>query len=80
MHADPIETVSGLCAYPDLQVNVVDKFKKTPLHYAASLGSTISSIYLINKKANLEAQDIFKNTPLGVAISNKKFGYAISLV
>lgn len=32
---DPIETVSSLCAQPGLEIEVADKWKKTPLHYAA---------------------------------------------
>lgn len=32
---DPIETVSSLCARKDLQIEVPDKWQKTPLHYAA---------------------------------------------
>lgn len=32
---DPFETVSSLCALPDCNVNLIDKWKKTPLHYAA---------------------------------------------
>ena len=32
---DPIETVSSLCAISDLEIEVQDKWLKTPLHYAA---------------------------------------------
>ena len=32
---DPIETVSSLCAIKNLEIEVPDKWLKTPLHYAA---------------------------------------------
>ena len=32
---DPIETVSSLCGYPSLQMDIKDKWGKTPMHYAA---------------------------------------------
>mmetsp|Transcript_30558 Transcript_30558/g.46850 ORF Transcript_30558/g.46850 Transcript_30558/m.46850 type:complete len:131 (+) Transcript_30558:1817-2209(+) len=32
---DPIETVSSLCGIPGLQIDVKDKWEKTPLHYAS---------------------------------------------
>lgn len=44
---DPIETVSSLCAQKNIEIDVPDKWNKTPLHYASMMGSTISVIYLI---------------------------------
>ncbi len=32
---DPIETISSLCARKELEIEVADKWLKTPLHYAA---------------------------------------------
>ena len=32
---DPIETVSSLCGFKDLEINVPDRWMKTPLHYAS---------------------------------------------
>ena len=44
---DPFETVSSLAALPDCDVTVMDKYKRTPLHYAAQRGAVISGRYLI---------------------------------
>ena len=49
--ADPIETVSSLCAIKDLQIEVADKWHKTPLHYAAQHSATISSLYILQRGA-----------------------------
>jgi ankyrin repeat protein len=48
---DPIETVSSLCARKDLDIEVPDKWNKTPLHYAAQRSATISSLYILQRGA-----------------------------
>lgn len=77
---DPIETVSSLCAQKQIEIDVADKWEKTPLHYASMMGSTISVIYLIQRGASTKSVDIYGNTPLGVAMLYKQFNYAITLI
>ena len=77
---DPIETVSSLCGQPGLQIEVADKWQKTPLHYASMRGASICTLYLINRGANLESTDIYGNTPLGISLMNQHFNYAILLI
>lgn len=68
---DPIETVSSLCAQKNIEIDVPDKWSKTPLHYASMTGSTISVIYMIQRGASTKSVDIYGNTPLGVAMLYK---------
>lgn len=77
---DPIETVSSLCARKELKIEVADKWGKTPLHYAAQRSATISSLYIIQRGAELESKDIYGNTPLGVALMKNHFNYGIILI
>ena len=77
---DPIETVSSLCAIKDLQIEVADRWKKTPLHYAAKRSATICSLYIIQRGAQLESKDIYGNTPLVVALQNNHFNFGIILI
>jgi len=91
---DPIETVSSLCGVKGIDLNVVDKHKRTPLHWAAKRGinffltltnsyisgATICSLYMIERGAMLEAEDYNNNTPLGLAILSKHLDYAIMLM
>jgi ankyrin repeat protein len=77
---DPIETVSSLCGVPGIELDVVDSFQKTPLHYAAQHGSTICSLYLLQREAALERPDGFGNTPLTIALASKHPDYAITLL
>ena len=48
---DPIETVSSLCAQSTLEINVLDKWQKSPLHYAAQRSATISTLYILQRGA-----------------------------
>jgi len=49
-------------------VNVADKYGKTPLHSAALKGYKEIAELLIAKGANIETKDIFGNTPLHEAV------------
>ena len=53
---------------------------KTPLHYASQRGSSICALYLQKRGANLEALDIYENTPLGVAMLSNHHHYAILMI
>jgi ankyrin repeat protein len=64
---DPFETVSSLCALPDCEVNIYDKWHKSPLHYAAQRGSVISGRYLIKMHASVDVEDSDGNTPMAIA-------------
>ena len=77
---DPIEQVSSLCSESTLEIDVPDKWNKTPLHYAAQRGSAICTLYILNRGANLEAKDIYGNTPLGISLLRKHFVYGILLI
>lgn len=44
---DPIETVSSLCGQQGLEIEVADRWLKTPLHYAAQRGAAICTLYMI---------------------------------
>ena len=77
---DPIETVSSLCAKANLDIEVPDKWMKTPLHYAAQRSATISSLYITQRGALLESKDIYGNTPLGIALKHNHFNYGIILI
>jgi ankyrin repeat protein len=77
---DPIETVSSLCAQPSLEIDVADKWGKTPLHYAAQRAASICTLYILNRGANLESTDIYGNTALGISLLKKHFNYGIILI
>ena len=77
---DPIETISSLCAQRHLDIDVPDKWLKTPLHYAAQRSSTISTLYILQRGADLQRKDIYGNTPLGIAMDRSHFNYGIILI
>jgi ankyrin repeat protein len=77
---DPIETVSSLCGCKGLEMDVPDKWLKTPLHYASQRGASICAMYLVQRGAQLEAKDIYDNTALGVGLMYQHYNYGIILI
>lgn len=77
---DPIESVSSACALQEIQLDIQDQWKKTPLHYAAQRGALTSSMFMLNKGADLEIEDIDGNTPLAISIKEGHANYSVMLV
>jgi len=72
--------VSSLCGQAGLQIEVTDKWQKTPLHYAAQRGAAICTLYILQRGANLESKDIYGNSALGISLMRKHFNFAILLI
>jgi hypothetical protein len=72
--------VSSLCGQPGLEIEVADRWLKTPLHYAAQRGAAICTLYMIQRGAALESKDIYNNTALNISLLRKHFNYAILLI
>jgi ankyrin repeat protein/predicted DNA-binding WGR domain protein len=79
-HIDPIETVSSACSRKDIDVNIQDKYLRTPLHYAARRGALTSTMFLLSKGALIDIQDCDNNTPLGLAIIGNHSNYVSMLI
>lgn len=69
-----------MCGCKGLEIDVADKWQKTPLHYASQRGASICSLYLVQRKALLESKDIYGNTPLGVGLMYQHYNYGILLI
>ncbi|EGC37966.1 hypothetical protein DICPUDRAFT_29461, partial [Dictyostelium purpureum] len=67
---DPVQVVSSLASFETINIDLPDKFGRTPLFYACQHGSTVSSLLLIQRKANINRVDEDDNqiTPLIYAI------------
>jgi len=76
---DPFDVVSSLCAN-NCKVSVRDLFGRTPLHYAALSSAALSLLCLIKKGAEIEAEDLERNTPLAVAFLHRKAEVATFLI
>ena len=77
---DPIEIVSNLLGLEGLDLNAQDIWGKTALHYACASGASTSALYLMSFGADVNIKDVFDNSPLGVAVANRKWDIAINIM
>ncbi|KAJ3037243.1 hypothetical protein HDV00_001875 [Rhizophlyctis rosea] len=76
---DPIEVLSWLVELPGIELDLADKFGRTPLHYAGRMGAFTCSSYLLERGAGIDAVDRDENTPLQVALLYRHIDYAVML-
>jgi len=80
---DPIDSLVSLLALApkgQLDLNLRDKRKRAPLHYAAIRGATICSLKLITEKAEIDPIDEDGNTPLTLSFLAGYVDYSIVLL
>lgn len=65
---DPIEVVSDLQTVRGISINVADKWKRTPLHYAAMDGSIVTSKILLQHGGQAHARDCDDNDVFQLAL------------
>ena len=53
-----------------VDIDIIDRQSRTPLHYAANFGSETAACYLVAYGAYIDAKDCDGNTPLHLSISN----------
>ncbi|KAJ3141779.1 hypothetical protein HDU90_006124 [Geranomyces variabilis] len=77
--ADPIEIISWLLELPGIKVDLLDKFGRTPLHYAAARGSFTATSYLVTRGATVERTDADNNTTLQIGLLYHNVDYCTML-
>ena len=77
---DPINTLTKLLEYDEVDPEHKDIYGNTPLHYACQRGSIISTISLGAKGINYDIKNKENNSPLAYSILFKKENVAISLI
>ncbi|KAN0029742.1 hypothetical protein ACTA71_007878 [Dictyostelium dimigraforme] len=77
---DPVQVVSSLCSFESILIDKPDKFGRSPLFYACQHGSTVSSLLLIQRKADINRVDEDGNTPLAITLLFKHPDCAINVI
>ena len=79
---DRVELVSSLLSAEGASacVKMADKYGRTPLSYAAAYGSTVSSLLLVSKGADMFHKDQDGNTPINVAVLRGHDTYTITML
>lgn len=66
--------------HKDINLNLVDVYKRTILHYACEKNHFFSILYLLDKNINIEAKDYQENTPLAITLKNGNLDQAALLI
>ena len=77
---DPVNTLTKLLEYEEVDPEHKDIYGNTPLHYACQRGSIISIISLGAKKIDYDVKNNENNSPLAYSFLFKKENVAISLI
>ena len=66
--------------HKDINLNLVDVYKRTLLHYACQQNHFFSILYLLDKNINIEAKDYEENTPLALTLKTRNLDQAALLI
>ena len=69
-----------LINHKDINLNLVDVYKRTILHYACEHNHFFSILYLLDKNINIEAKDFQENTPLAISLKTRNLDQAALLI
>lgn len=79
---EKFDPVTALMTFINAKANVnkLNSFNRSALFYACHMGSTISSLTLLNKGAKLDQEDIHGNSPFSTALLNNHEDLCIFLI
>lgn len=66
--------------HKEINLNLVDGYKRTILHYACQSNHFFSILYLLDKNINIEAKDYQENTPLAITLKTRNLDQAALLI
>ncbi|KAJ3139800.1 hypothetical protein HK100_010977 [Physocladia obscura] len=76
---DPVEIVDFLVTQTGILPDIVDKFGRSPLHYAALIGASSCTNSLLKADVNLERPDKDGNTPLQLSLLGEHVDFYLNL-
>ena len=75
-----MEILQSLLTHPELNINIVDIYQRTPLHYACEKQFFFSILYLLQKNIDYDVVDAEGNTPLAICLKHKNLNQAAMLI
>ena len=77
---EKMEMLQLLIRHRDVNLNLVDVYGRTILHYACEQNHFFSILLLLDKNINIEAKDLQENTPLAITLLTKNLDQASLLI
>lgn len=75
-----MEILQTLLNCESIDLDIVDVYEKTPLHYACEKKFFFSILYLLDKNINYDAKDSEGNTPLAICLRHHMLNQAALLI
>lgn len=69
-----------LISHKDINLNLLDVYRRTILHYACEKNHFFSIVYLLDKNINIEAKDYEENTPLALSLLTRNLDQAALII
>ena len=67
-------------SYKDININLIDVFKRNILHYACEKNYFFSIHSLLERNINIEAKDHEENSPLAISLKTKNLDQSALLI
>ncbi|KAJ3238586.1 hypothetical protein HDU81_007506 [Chytriomyces hyalinus] len=77
--SDPVELVDYLAGLKGISTDVVDRFGRSPLHYAARVGASSCTNALIKSGAEMDRNDKDDNSPLQLSLIGENVDFFLNL-
>ena len=77
---DKVEILQTLLNCDEIDLNIVDCYHKTPLHYACEKNFFFSILYLLDANINYDVEDSQGNTPLAICLKHRMLNQAALLI
>jgi len=69
-----------LINHKDINLNLLDLYQRSLLHYACLHNHFFSILYLLDKNINIEAKDYQDNTPLALSLKTRNLDQATLII
>jgi ankyrin repeat protein len=77
---DKVELLQVMMNLADINLNLLDVYKRSVVHYACRKSYFFSILYLLDKNINMEIVDHEENTPLAICLRHRNLDQAAFII
>jgi ankyrin repeat protein len=77
---DKVELLQVMMNLADINLNLLDVYKRSVVHYACRKNYFYSILYLLDRNINMEIADHEENTPLAICLRHRNLDQAAFII